>query len=136
MSLSNDEIREIAESDLRAFARLVNPTRVYGACHDDAYMWMTCDNATDSQLILYPRAHQKSHIIAVWCAWWIVKHPDTTILYVSATEDLATSQLYAIKQILESDVCRRYWPDLIHPDEHKRAEWSARNIMVDHPPRS
>lgn len=130
---TKDEIREIAESDLRAFARLVNPTRVYGPCHDDAYQWLTCDNATDSQLILYPRAHQKSHLIAVWAAWWITKHPDTTILYVSATEDLAISQLYAIKTILESDVYRKYWPDMIHPDEFKREEWSARNIMVDHP---
>lgn len=133
MSLTNAEIKEIAESDLRAFARLVNPSRVYGECHYESFMWMSCDKATDSQLILDPRAHQKSHTIATWVAWWITKFPDTTVLYVSATEDLATSQLFAIKQILESDVYRRYWPDMIHPDEHKRAEWSARNIMVDHP---
>jgi len=72
-------------------------------------------------------------MIAVWCAWWITKHPDTTILYVSATEDLAIEQLYAIKMILDSDVYRRYWPDMTHLDEHKREEWSARNIKVDHP---
>lgn len=132
-ALSKDQIRQMAESDPRVFARLVNPTRVYGACHDDAFSWLSRPEAKDSQLILYPRAHQKSHIIAVWCAWWITKHPDTTILYVSATEDLAISQLHAIKQILESDIYRKYWPEMLNDDEFKRGEWSARNIKVDHP---
>ena len=125
----------MAEGDLRVFSRLVNPMRVYGQCHDDIFSWFSRPDGSDAQLVLYPRAHQKSHCIAVWCAWWITKHPDTTILYVSATEDLANSQLYAIKAILESDVYRKYWPEMIHPDEFKREEWSARNIKVDHPTR-
>lgn len=133
MALSKEEIQELSESDLRVFARLVNPTRVYGPCHDDIFMWMSRPEAADNQLVLYPRAHQKSHCIAVWAAWWITKHPETTILYVSATEDLAISQLYAIKQILESDIYRKYWPDMIHEDEFKREEWSSKNIKVDHP---
>lgn len=128
-----DEIRKKAEEDFKTFMVLVNPSHVYGDVHYEAAAWLTRPEAKDDQLLLLPRGHKKSHIIAVWCAWWITKHPDTTILYVSATEDLAISQLYAIKQILESDVYRRYWADMIHPDEAKREEWSARNIKVDHP---
>lgn len=133
--MTKDEIRTLCENDLQAFARLVQPARVYGQIHDDVFQWMSTPGSKDHQLVLLPRAHQKSHLIAVWCAWWITKHPDTTILYVSATEDLATGQLYAIKSILESDVYRRYWPDMIHDDEMKREEWSAKNIKVDHPAR-
>lgn len=133
--MTKDEIRELCENDLQAFARLVQPTRVYGQVHDDVFAWLTAPKAKDHQLVLLPRAHQKSHLIAVWCAWWITKHPETTILYVSATEDLATGQLYAIKSILESDIYRRYWPEMIHEDEMKREEWSAKNIKVDHPAR-
>lgn len=125
------EIKQLAEEDLYTFARLVNPLRVYGSIHQEAYRFLQEDDF--DQLMLLPRDHQKSHCIAVWCAWWIAKHPDTTILYVSGTEDLAVSQLGAIKMILESDIFRRYWPDVINPVESMRAEWSAKNIKVCHP---
>lgn len=128
---TKEQIRKMAEDDFVTFARLVTPSRLYGAIHEEVMRWLQQDS-TD-QLLLLPRAHMKSHLVAVWCAWWITKHPDTTILYVSATEDLAISQLYAIKSILESPVYTRYWPEMIHPEEAKREEWSARNIKVDHP---
>jgi len=123
----------MAEDDFVVFAKLVNPSRLYGEVHYEVMRWLSDPNASTDQLLLLPRSHMKSHLIAVWCAWWITKHPDTTILYVSATEDLAISQLYAIKSILESPVYTRYWPDMIVPEEAKREEWSARNIKVDHP---
>lgn len=128
-----DKIKELAEKDFVVFAKLVNPSRVYGEVHLEVMRWLSADKASLDQLLLLPRGHMKSHLIAVWCAWHITNHPDTTILYVSATEDLATSQLYAIKNILESEVYRRYWPEMIHPEEAKREEWAAKNIMVDHP---
>ena len=127
-----DEIREAAESDLYTFARLVSPQRLYGDLHKDVFSWLMSEEKPN-QLLLLPRSHMKSHCIAVWCAWWITKNPATTILYLSATSDLAEKQLFAIKQILASDIYRRYWPLMIHPDEGKRAKWSSTEIMVDHP---
>jgi len=77
----------------------------------------------------------KSHCLAVWAAWWVTKHPETTILYISATADLAETQLYAIKNMIASPVYRRYWPEMIAPDEGKREKWATTAIAVDHPTR-
>lgn len=129
-----EELREAAESDLYTFARLVNPERLYGDIHKDVFKFLQ-NNDFPNALLLLPRAHMKSHCIAVWCAWWITKHPETSILYVSATATLAESQLYAIKNILTSDKYSLYWPNMIHPDEGKREKWSTGAICVDHPQR-
>ena len=129
-----NEIRELAESDLYTFACLVNPNREYGEIHKKVFRWLM-DDKTPNQLLLLPRAHMKSHCIAVWCAWWITKNPETTILYISATAELAESQLYAIKNILTSPVYKRYWPEMVNKDEGKREKWSTTAISVDHPKR-
>lgn len=89
----------------------------------------------DNQLILLPRDHQKSYLIAARCAWWLTKYPDTTILYVSATADLAEKQLKSIKDILTSDTYRYYWPEMVNASENKRERWAADEISVDHPKR-
>lgn len=128
-------IKESAESDLFTFAQLVNPHRIYGQIHEDVMRWLTRPDAYRNQLILLPRGHQKSHIAALWCAWYITKNPDTTILYASATDKLAINQLYAVKQILDSDIYKRYWPDMVNPEEGKREKWSEMSIIVDHPKR-
>ena len=128
------EIKAAAESDLYTFARLINPLRVYGDIHKDVYRWLQSDNA-GNQLLLLPRAHMKSHCIAVWCAWWITKYPETTILYLSATAELAEKQLYDVKNIMESPIYQRYWPNMINPEEGKREKWSVSKIAVDHPKR-
>lgn len=130
-----DDIRKLVEGDLWAFAQLVDPAYIYGDIHRKLFRWLSKKGGGPDQLALLPRGHLKSKCIAVWCTWWIIKHPEATILYISATEDLATLQLSAIKALLESDVCRRYWPDLIEEQEAKRAEWSHKNIKVDHPRR-
>lgn len=128
------EVRELAENDLWMFAQLVNPNRLYGDLHKEVYYWL--QNAKmPNQLLLLPRAHMKSHCIAVWCAWWITKHPESTILYISATSTLAEQQLYAIKNILTGKKYRQYWPEMVHPEEGKREKWSTTSISVDHPKR-
>jgi len=77
----------------------------------------------------------KSKLIAYRTAWWLTKHPETTILYVSATADLAEKQLYAIKNIIDSPIYRRYWKDMINEEEGKREKWAVAEIAVDHPKR-
>ena len=125
----------MAEADLLTFARLVNPHREYGAVHDELFHWWNRQEAKDNQLVLLPRDHQKSHCIAVRVAWEITRNPETTVLYVSATSTLAEKQLYAIKNILDSKVYRRYWPEMTHPDEGKREKWTTTEVSVDHPKR-
>ena len=132
MTTTTQEIREAAEMDLNVFARLVNPKRVYGDVHTKAFKFLQEEN-TPNKLLLLPRAHMKSHCVAVWCAWLVTYRPDTTILYISATSTLAEEQLKAIKDIFESKVYRKYWPEMIHPDEGKREKWTTTKISVDHP---
>lgn len=129
------EHRTRAEDDLLYFAQLLLPKRVYGAIHEELFRWWTGDKADDNQLCLLPRDHQKSHCAAVYAAWLITKYPWETILYVSATADLAEKQLYAIKTILGSRYYNKLWPKMINPDEGKREKWAAMEIAVDHPKR-
>ena len=128
------EVRDLAEQDLLTFARLVHPEREYGEIHEKVFRWLQ-NSTTPNQLLLLPRAHQKSHCIEVWVCWWITKHPETSILYVSATTTLAEAQLYAIKNTLTSAIYQRYWPEMINEEEGKREKWSTGAISVDHPKR-
>ena len=137
------EVRERAKNDLFFFAKLVNKGYVYGHIHKEVYSWMQRytlfgqgTSLTENKLIMLPRAHLKSHMVATWCAWMITRHPEVTILYVSATAELAEVQLYAIKNILGSTVYNRYFPEYIHPQEGKREKWSTTKICVDHIQRS
>jgi hypothetical protein len=126
-------IRDQALGDLNSFAKLVLPHRVYGEIHDQLFKWWTRDTASDHQLCLLPRDHQKSHCVAVRAAWWITKYPDTTIIYMSATATLAEKQLKAIKDILTSRQYLAYWPEMINEKEGKRERWTTSEISVDHP---
>lgn len=74
-------------------------------------------------------------MIAYRVAWYITKNPACRILYISATSNLAEKQLKFIKDILASSVYRRYWPDMIHPEEGKREKWTNAEISIDHPMR-
>ena len=84
-------------------------------------------------MVLLPRDHQKSAMIAYRVAWEITRNPAVTVLYISSTSNLAEKQLKMIKDILDSPVYRRYWPEMTHPDEGKREKWTEKEIMVDHP---
>ncbi|MDB4302069.1 hypothetical protein N9924_00735 [bacterium] len=136
------EVRERALEDLYFFARLVNPGYVYGEVHREIFLWMQDYSLfgqggidTSNKLIMLPRAHLKSHMVATWCAWVIARHPEVTMLYVSATAELAITQLYAIKNILGSNTFMRYFPEYLDPQEGKREKWSSTKISVDHPQR-
>lgn len=128
-----DEIRFAAESDLLTFVQLVAPKRLIGDIHKELISWWTRPDALTHQLVLLPRGHQKSTFIAYRVAWEITRNPAVTIMYLSATAGLAEQQLGLIKSILTSTIYRRYWPEMVHPDEGKREKWSVSAISVDHP---
>src|SRR5690606_22748593 len=106
-----DRIRLAAESDFITFIRLVAPYLHMGSIHEELALWLTRKDAKDNLLVLLPRGHMKSRMVALLAAWWITRDPTETILYVSATADLAEKQLFLIKQVLESPIYTRYWPN-------------------------
>jgi phage terminase large subunit-like protein len=128
-------IREAAEADLATFIRLVQPKQVLGSVHEELCRWWTRQDAKAFQLVLLPRDHGKSRMVAYRVAWMITKKPWIRILYISSTSNLAEKQLKFIKDILTSSVYRRYWPEMVHPDENKRERWTNTEISVDHPKR-
>lgn len=130
-----DDIRERAEGDLVSFIKLIAPYQILGGVHEEICSWWTRQGAKSHQLVLMPRDHGKSRLVAFRAAWEITRNPTVTILYISATSTLAEKQLGFIKQILSSEVYRRYWPDHINPDEGKREIWNVKEIAVDHPAR-
>ena len=130
-----DDIRYRAESDLEFFIKLIAPEQVLGQCHSDLLQWWTRPNHKTHQLVLFPRDHQKSRMVAYRVVWELTKNPMLRVLYISATANLAEKQLGFMKGIFTSDIYRRYWPDHVHPEEGKRLKWTSSEISLDHPDR-
>lgn len=131
-----DQIRLQAEGDFESFIRLVQPQRVLGLCHLELISWWNREDRKSHQLVLFPRDHMKSALVALRAAWRITKNPAIRILYISNTANLAIKQLGFIKDILTSEIYRFYWPDMVNEDEGKRKKWTETEIAVDHPRRS
>lgn len=129
------QIRQAAEADLEKFIRLVHPKRVLGAVHQELISWWNRESSKSHQLVLLPRDHQKSAIVAYRVAWEITRNPAIRVLYISSTSNLAVKQLKFIKDILTSQQYRRFWPEMVHPDESQREKWTESEISVDHPVR-
>lgn len=133
MKLTQAEIREHAEADLLVFIRLLAPHLLLGECHEELINWWQSSSRKRNCLVLLPRGHLKSKLIAYKTAWELTKDPTSTILYISATSDLAEQQLGLVKNILTSKTYMKYWPEMVHPEEGKRERWTTSEIVVDHP---
>lgn len=129
------EIRDIAVNSLEGFIRLVAPYQLIAHCHSDLYKWIE-HHYEEHKLILWPRDHGKSRNAAFYTAWEIVRDPTTTIIYASATAEKAEEQLRFIKDILDSPIVRRYFPELLLEDEGRRKAWNKTYIIIDHPARA
>ena len=129
------QIRDACERDFIKFIKVVAPQRVIGSIHEELCDWLTKQRASSHQLVLLPRAHQKSTVAAYYAAWRITKNPAITILYLSSTAGLAEKQLGTIKELLVSEIYRRYWPKMVNEDEGRRKIWTKSEIAVDHPAR-
>lgn len=130
-----EAVREAAEDNLETFIKLVAPHRVVGGIHQEIIGWWNRSEAKAHQLLLLPRGHQKSALMAYRVAWEITRNPAVTILYISSTSGLAERQLKAIKDVLTSPIYTRYWPEMVNEQEGKRETWTASTIAVDHPKR-
>jgi len=136
MIANSEQIRKLAEENLLTFIKLVAPHRILGAVHEDIISWWERENANSHQLLLLPRDHMKSALIAYRCAWYITKNPAIRILYISSTRNLAIKQLKMIKDILTSKIYRRYWPDMVSDSKWDREKWAETEFSVDHPRRA
>lgn len=125
--------RLLAESDLEEFIKIVHPRRLLGNIHREVIRWWTRPEAKSHQLLLLPRDHMKSALVAYRTAWRLTKDPTLKILYISSTSNLATKQLKFIKDILTSANYRLLWPEMVEREEAKREKWTEREISVDHP---
>lgn len=126
-------IKEAAEADLETFIRLVHPNRMLGGVHTEILRWWSRQDAKSHQLLLLPRDHQKSALIAYRAAWEITRNPAVRILYISSTSNLAEKQLKFIRDILTSTIYRQFWPEMVNKDESKREKWTNSEISIDHP---
>jgi hypothetical protein len=131
-----DAIRQRAENDLSSFIKLVHPQRLLGLVHNDVISWWTRQDHKSHQLLLLPRDHMKSALVAYRAAWEITRDPTVRILYISSTANLATKQIKFIKDILTSSIYRRYWPEMVNKEEGKREKWTETEFSVDHPLRA
>lgn len=138
------EVRQRCMNDLFYYANLMNKGYMYGDIHKEFYSWMQDyilfdeakaeeENISSNKLIMLPRAHLKSHMVATWVSWMTLRHPEITILYISATAELAIKQLYAAKNIIGGTTFQRYFPEYIEPQEGKREKWTTEKIIIDHP---
>lgn len=137
MSISDKEqIRLACERDLVTFIRVVTGgKRVLGKIHEKVIRWWERSEAKKHQLLLLPRDHMKSALVAYRVAWRITRDPTIRVLYLSSTSNLAVKQLKFIKDILTCDAYRYYWPDMVNPEEAKREKWTETEISIDHPRR-
>lgn len=133
LSDERQERKELAIASFEGFIALVQPRRWLGNIHREVISWWTRQDAKSHSLLLLPRDHMKSALIALRAAYELTKNPAIRILYISSTSNLATKQLKFIKDILTSDIYRMYWPEMVNKDEAKREKWTEREISVDHP---
>lgn len=122
-----------AEASLEKFINLVHPRRILGNVHREVIRWWTRQDAKNHQLLLLPRDHMKSTLVAYRIAWELTKDPSLRVLLISSTSNLATKQLKFIKDIFTSDTYRLFWPDMVEKEESKRELWTQREISLDHP---
>lgn len=134
--ITENDIRVAAEGSFEKFIRLVVPRNVFGHVHIELCQWLSRKDGKDHQLVLMPRDHGKSRYVALYGLWEITRNPAIRILYISSTANLAEKQLGFIKDIMQSSIYRRYWPEMTHEDEGKRKKWTNSEIMVDHPKRA
>jgi phage terminase large subunit-like protein len=126
------EVRQAAVNNFEAFIRLVAPYQLMAHCHVVMCKWAQ-EHGNENRLLLWPRDHGKSRYAAFYAAWEVVRDPATTIIYASATAEKAEEQLRFVKSILDNKIVRRYFPDLILPEEGRREAWNKTYIVVDHP---
>lgn len=129
------EVQVAVLQSFSAYISLVAPYLQIGECHRELAEVLS-DESKTHMLILYPRAHLKSKMMALYTAWRITVDPTLTILYASATATLSQAQLADIKRLLDCPISQKYFPELLQgKSDGMREKWSQEAINVEHPER-
>lgn len=127
------QIQSLALENFNAYISLVAPYLQLGDCHKELADILS-DESKTHMLVLYPRAHLKSKMMALYTAWRITCDPVLTILYASATATLAQAQLFDVKRLLDCPTSTKYFPELLMgKTDGMREKWSQEAINVEHP---
>lgn len=127
------QIQQLALENFNAYISLVAPYLQLGDCHREMADVLS-DERDTHVLILYPRAHLKSKMMALYAAWRVTVDPALTILYASATATLAQAQLFDIKRLLDNPTSAKYFPELLQgKTDGMREKWSQESINLEHP---
>lgn len=132
----NEQLKAHVEADLWAYARYVLPHYAFGDVHKECFQAMGDPKRkedTPNLLLLIPRDHLKSVMIAVYVTWRVAKDPCWTGLYITADEGLGVLQMSFMQSIIESDRWRLLWPDHFLPEAGRREKWTNLAITCDHP---
>lgn len=134
LSSKQKAIKEKCEEHFYSFVQVVDPTLCTGHIHEDVCNWIqtNMELGITHSLLLLPRAHLKSRLAALYACWRIIRRPWITILYGSASSDLAEKQLYFITNILLGPDVSFYWKGLINEKKNERDKWRTKAINVDH----
>jgi phage terminase large subunit-like protein len=128
-----EEHRILCEASLEYFINFVQPRRLLGSIHREVINWWDREDKKSHQMLLLPRDHGKSALLAYRVAWRLTRDPTSRILLISSTSNLATKQLKFIKDIITCDKYRMLWPEMVNREEVKREKWTEREISIDHP---
>ncbi|HYI84425.1 MAG TPA: phage terminase large subunit, partial [Acetobacteraceae bacterium] len=98
------------------FAWVWNATQGLGTppVHRRIARWLQARwEAGDRRLLLMAfRGCGKSTLVGLYCAWWLLRAPDTRILVLAADQELAVKMVATVRRVLERHpLCRELLPD-------------------------
>lgn len=137
--MKNEVLAEALNENCWAFARYMLPDFMFGDIHKSVLQEMGReDRHSDAPnlLVLIPRDHLKSVMLAVYATWRVARNPAYTILYITADEDLGRLQMSFMQNIFESDRFKEIYPDHFYKENGRRDKWTSMALNVDHPRRT
>ena len=131
-----NELAEMLNDDCWAYARYMLPDFMFGDIHKEVLTRMGDEQRLQDSpnlLVLIPRDHLKSVMLATYATWRVARNPAYTILYITADEDLGKLQMTFMQNIFESDNFKKVYPDHFAREGGRRDKWTGLAINVDHP---
>lgn len=130
------ELAQMLNEDCWTFARYMLPDFMFGDVHKTILQDMSREDRLEEDpnlLVLIPRDHLKSVMLATYATWRVARNPAYTILYITADEDLGRLQMSFMQNIFESAQFTEAYPDHFARESGRREKWTGMALNVDHP---
>lgn len=134
-----EQLTQLLNQDCWAYARYMLPDFMFGDIHKEILQKMGNEERhqeSPNLLVLIPRDHLKSVMLAVYATWRVARNPAYTILYITADEDLGRLQMSFMQNIFESERFKALYPEHFSKTTGRRDKWTSLSINVDHPLRT